>query len=138
MHCYAIPDRVVDDAELRQLLLDEMIELFPELAGARIVSEHLYVRDDFPAFHVGMAAQRPEVETPVRGLLLAGDWVKLPYPSMLMEAACVAGLLSANAILRAHGLREEAVFSVPAKGVLAGLPERPSASAPPEREPSSA
>lgn len=31
----------------------------------------------------GMAARRPTVETPVRGLYLAGDWVKLPHPAML-------------------------------------------------------
>jgi isorenieratene synthase len=90
------------------------------MRGARVVHEHLYVRDDFSAFHVGMAAHRPTVEAPVRGLYLAGDWVKLPYPAMLMEAACMAGLCAANAILRAAGLREEAIFAVPAKGLLAG------------------
>ena len=127
LHSYAIPDTITVDAEVRRHLMDEFELLFPEMVGARILHEHFYVRDDFAAFHVGMAAHRPAVETPVPGLYLAGDWVKLPYPAMLMEAACMAGLSAANALLRHQGLREETIFSVPPKGLLAGLPERPSA-----------
>lgn len=125
LHCYAIPDSITDEAEIRRHLLAELEIFFPEMTGARIVHEHMYVRDDFASFHVGMDAHRPTVETPVRGLHLAGDWVKLPYPAMLMEAACVSALCAANAILRAEGLREEAIDAVPAKGLLVGLPERP-------------
>ena len=125
LHCYAVPDAVRDDAEIRRLLVEELESFFPEARGAAVRHEHLYVRDDFAAFHVGMAAHRPPVETPVPGLTLAGDWVTLPFPSMLMEAACASGLLAANAILRSAGLREERIESVPAKGLLSGLPERP-------------
>ena len=74
------------------------------------------------AFHTGLFANRPEVDNGVEGLYLAGDWVKLPYPAMLMEAACMSGLLSANAILRRHGLREEPVYTVPLRGLLAQRP----------------
>ncbi len=125
LHCYAVPDAVTGDEAIRRQLVADMERFLPELLGARVLHEHLYVRDDFTAFHVGMAARRPTVETPVPGLLLAGDWVKLPRPAMLMEAACTSGLLAANAVLRRSGLREELVESVPAKGLLAGVPERP-------------
>jgi isorenieratene synthase len=47
--------------------------------------------------------------------------VKLPLPAMLMEAAATSALLAANAILRADGAREVQVWSVPPRGILAGV-----------------
>jgi isorenieratene synthase len=118
LHCYAVPDDLEGDDELRLALLGELHRYFPELAGAEIVHEVLQVRDDFAAFHVGMAAERPGHRTGIPGLYLAGDWVRLPCPVMLMEAACTAGLLCANAILEREGLCEEPVESVPLRGLL--------------------
>jgi isorenieratene synthase len=43
---------------------------------------------------------------------------------MLMEAAATSGLLAANALLSREGLRSEAVYTVPTKGL---LPPRPRA-----------
>jgi isorenieratene synthase len=83
------------------------------------------VKRDFTAFHVGLYAQRPTVETDTPGFACAGDWVKLPFPAMLLECACASGLWAANVFLREEGLREEAVVSVPLKGVMAGLPQPP-------------
>jgi len=119
LHCYAVPDDVGSDAEVRDAFLEELHAYFPELADANIAHEVLQVRDDFAAFHVGMGTTRPGVETAIPGLVLAGDWVKLPCPAMLMEAACTSGLLAANALLRRDGLREAAVESVPLRGLLA-------------------
>ncbi len=36
-------------------------------------------------------------------LVLAGDWVKMPFPCGLMERAVSSGLLAANAILHQEG-----------------------------------
>ncbi|MGI9591518.1 MAG: lycopene cyclase domain-containing protein [Myxococcota bacterium] len=119
LHCYAVPDELGSDAEVREALVSELPHSFPELAPAKILNELLQVRDDFAAFHRNMAATRPEVETAIPGLVLAGDWVKLPCPAMLMEAACTSGLLAANALLRRDGLREAPVASVPLRGLLA-------------------
>jgi isorenieratene synthase len=119
LHSYAVPDEVGGEAEIRERFLQEFADYFPETRGMRILGEHLQVRDDFTAFHTGMHAGRPGVETEAKGLFLAGDWVRLPRPAMLMEAACMSGLLAANGILRAEGLREEQVYSVPPRGVLA-------------------
>ena len=42
---------------------------------------------------------------------------------MLMEAAFSSGLVAANRILAADGLREELIESVPLRGLMAGIPE---------------
>jgi len=128
LHCYSVPDDMADDA-VRDSLVAGMHHFFPSYAGAVIEHEHLQLRRDFTAFHVGMGAHRPGVETELPGLLLAGDWVKLPCPAMLMEAAHTSGRMAANAIARAAGLREAPVYTVPLKGLLTKLPARPRSAA---------
>ena len=128
LHCYAVPESLPDSddhAELRAQFLAELYQFFPELEAAEIIHEAMYVRRDFPGFHVGKHATRPSWETDCPNLFLAGDWVVLPFPAMLMEAAYSAGLMAANRICRAEGLREEPVWTVPPKGFLVGVPERP-------------
>lgn len=119
MHCYAVPDHLPeDDATLRAALLADLHGFFPELAHAQTIHEYMYVRRDFAGFHVGTHATRPTGETDLEQLFLAGDWVALPFPAMLMEAAYSAGLLAANAISRAESVREEPVWTVPLRGLL--------------------
>lgn len=124
LHCYAVPDDVEDGA-IRDGLVDELFTYFEELRGANVVAEDLQIRRDFPAFHVGRFASRPEVDSGVRGLHFAGDWVKLDFPAMLMEGAFTSGLVAANRILAAAGLRTELVESVPPRGIMAGMPWPP-------------
>jgi isorenieratene synthase len=119
LHCYAVPDEVAGQAEVRAGLLEELFAYFPELRAARILHEHLQLRDDFTAFHVGLAADRPGCDSGIPGLHLAADWVRLPTPAMLMEAACTAALLAANGILEKEGLRAEPLYTVPLRGFLA-------------------
>ena len=121
LHCYAVPDDL-DETAIARAFERELLHYFPELEGYRVRHRVLQVRDDFTAFHVGMAANRPETETGVPGLYLAGDWVKLPCPAMLMEAAVTSGLLATNAVLATHGLRPSPVWTVPVRGL---LPRRP-------------
>ncbi|PRQ05052.1 FAD-dependent oxidoreductase [Enhygromyxa salina] len=130
LHCYAIPEELyesgtVDEARLRELFMAELHHFIPELADAVVVHDYFYVRRDFPAFHVGTHATRPGWETELDNLFLAGDWVVLPFPAMLMEAAYSAGLLAANRICRAESLREQPVWTVPQRGFMAGWPKRP-------------
>ncbi len=122
LHCYAVPDSVKDE-EIEPLMMKELGDRLPALAGVTPRKRHLQVRSDFTAFHLGLRANRPGVETELPELVLAGDWVALDQPAMLMEAACVSGLMAANAILRRHGLRAELVESVPPKGILASVAE---------------
>jgi len=126
LHCYALPDDLPDDeAQIRAKLIAELDHFFPALADAEVVHAHMYVRQDFPAFHVGAHASRPSWDTELDNLYLAGDWVTLPIPAMLMEAAYSAGLLAANAICRREGVRETPVWTVPLRGLMADLPKRP-------------
>jgi isorenieratene synthase len=118
LHCYSVPDGV-RDSEIAGTLKDDWWGYFPELRTVRILGESLQVNRNFTAFHTGMRAHRPGVETEHPRLVMAGDWVALQCPAMLMEAAVTAGLEAANAILRREGVREEAVYSVPRRGVLA-------------------
>ncbi|MCA9664822.1 MAG: FAD-dependent oxidoreductase, partial [Myxococcales bacterium] len=124
LHCYAVPDGL-DEREVRDGLLAEAERALPALRGQRVRLEHLQLNANFAAFHVGMASARPGVETDVPGLFLAGDWVALPRPAMLMEAACMSGLLAANGVLARTGLRREQVYAVPARGLMASWPMPP-------------
>jgi len=125
LHSYAVPDDLPDDAAIERELLREFEHYFPGVTKGVVAATHLHVRADFAAFHVGTHARRATVETGVPGLWLAGDWVRLPHTATLLEGACMAGLLAANGILAARGLREAPVYAVPAKGVLARLPAPP-------------
>jgi carotenoid phi-ring synthase / carotenoid chi-ring synthase len=124
LHSYAVPDSLTE-SQTRAALLAELPGIFPEMAGFTIRDEVFQLKRDFTAFHVGKYAERPAVETGVRGLVCAGDWVKLSFPAMLMECACASGLMAANALLAEQGLRQEVVMSVPLKGLMAGLPQPP-------------
>ena len=119
LHCYALPRERPDAREVRDGLLSEMTLHLPDLAGMKVIHEHLQMNQDFTAFHTGMHAERPGPLTAARGLVLAGDWVKLPVPAMLMEAACTSAVIAVNSIIDAAGLRQEPLWSVPGKGLLA-------------------
>ncbi|MBM4359961.1 MAG: FAD-dependent oxidoreductase [Deltaproteobacteria bacterium] len=118
LHSYAVPDRLADELQVKEALRAELDTFFPELAGARIVEEAFQLKDDFTAFHRGLHARRPTTETEAPGLVLAGDWVKLPCPAMLMEAAATSGLLAANVLLAREGLASEPVYTVPRRGLM--------------------
>lgn len=124
LHCYAVPEELTPE-QVKQGLLDELVQFFPEVKGLTIKHEAFQLHRNFTAFHLGMGAKRPEVESGVPGLVCAGDWVKLPFPAMLLEAACASGLCAANVLLREAGLQEELVESVPRRGLMAGLPQPP-------------
>ena len=48
-------------------------------------------RDDCPLFWPGAYAERPTVNTPVEGLMLAGDGIRIDLPVALMERAATTG-----------------------------------------------
>lgn len=120
LHAYAI-DPDFDEDELRAALLAGMYELYPETRAAGVVEERFLVRQDCPAFAPGSYAQRPTVDTPFDGLTLAGDLVRLPFPSALMERAAASGFLAANHILAGSQVRSEPIHSVRDRGLLAAF-----------------
>jgi carotenoid phi-ring synthase / carotenoid chi-ring synthase len=123
-HAYAIPESYghpIDEARVRADLLSELRACYPETAALNILNEEFIVRDDCPAFEPGSWARRPTTQTPTSGLAIAGDLVRLPFPSALMERAVSSGMLAANELLDQWGLAAEPVWSIPQRGVLAGL-----------------
>ena len=126
LHAYALPHGL-GDAEIQADLLATLHDLYPETRSARIVEQRFLVRHDCPAFRPGTAATRPRVTTPEPGLLLAGDFVHTDFPTALMERAAATGMLAANTLLTRWGAREEPLWSVVPRGLLAPLIHRKSA-----------
>jgi isorenieratene synthase len=121
-HAYAIPpDRQGSLQSYRDALLGELLEVFPELDGARIVHEEAMTQSNFSRFAPGDFARRPTVATDVENLFVAGDHVRLPFPAFLMEAAVASGRLAANHILALDGVLELPIPTVARKGQLAGM-----------------
>ncbi len=120
LHAYAVPEEM-DEETIREELLSQLHSLYPETRDAEIVEERFLLRRDCPAFGPGSYRTRPTVETPYRGLCLAGDFVKTPFPSALMERSAATGFMAANRILERWQGREEPIWSVPPRGVLARL-----------------
>jgi isorenieratene synthase len=89
------------------------------VAGLTVVDSESRVGHDAPAFHVGSDATRPGVHTDADGLYLAGDWVRMSFPTALMERAAASASVAVNAILRRHGARPVQIYSVPPRGLLA-------------------
>ncbi|MBX7079923.1 MAG: lycopene cyclase domain-containing protein [Nannocystaceae bacterium] len=118
LHCYAVPDDVPSDA-VAAGLLDELATLLPGGRTLRVVHSHLQLRDDFTALHVGMQRERPGVASGHPRLWFAGDWVALPIPAMLMEAAHTSARLAVNRICEAEGREGFPVWTVPRRGLLA-------------------
>jgi carotenoid phi-ring synthase / carotenoid chi-ring synthase len=120
LHGYALTGER-DQRETRAELLRWLHHVYPETANARILDERLILRRDCPAFEPNSYARRPTLTTPHPRVVLAGDLVKLPFPTALMERATTSAMLAANEILRVHSVSPEPVWSIPVRGVLAGL-----------------
>lgn len=121
LHAYAV-DPTWDEARIREDLLRGLHAAYPETIDARIVEDRFLVRRDCPAFRPGDQSVRPTVETTKRNLYLAGDFVKLPFASALMERAVTTGFMAANHITAAHGAPPEEIRTVPVRGLLSGAP----------------
>ena len=117
LHAYAV-DPGTTEAALREDLRHAFHRFYPEFEGARVLEERFLVRRDCPAFAPGSDAERPGVAAPHEGVALAGDFVRLPLPSALMERAVASGFLAANHLLAPHGARPEPILSIPRRGIL--------------------
>ncbi|HLL55980.1 MAG TPA: FAD-dependent oxidoreductase [Myxococcaceae bacterium] len=118
LHAYAVP-KERGEADIKRELLQGLHTLYPETREAKVLEERYLWREDCPSFAPGSFARRPQPQTPVPGLALAGDFVRLPFPTALMERATSSGFLAANHLLRDWRVRGEEVWSVPTQGLLA-------------------
>jgi isorenieratene synthase len=118
LHAYAAPDGLTA-ADAADRMWAELGGLWPETAGLRILDRETRVGHDAPGFPPGSDATRPGVRTGDPTLLLAGDWVRLPFPSALMERAATTGVLAAGDVLTRAGARAEPVRTPRPYGLLA-------------------
>ncbi|MEW5851455.1 MAG: FAD-dependent oxidoreductase [Myxococcota bacterium] len=116
LHAYAVP-RSMDEAEAKREMLEALFGLYPELRGARVLDERYVVGHDAPAFPPGSIEHRLRVSTPSVGVTVAGDHVAMALPTAVMERAVTSGIMAANHLLNLWGVREEIVWSVPARGL---------------------
>lgn len=100
-------------ARERQSVLDEVLaDLradFPDAAAAKLLRWQLITQPE-AVFSVrpGLDAIRPEQQTPISNLLLAGDWTRTGWPAT-MEGAVRSGYLAAEAVLAQLGPPQQIV-----------------------------
>ncbi len=120
LHAYAIaPGQVRPEREIRDTMLRELHEMFPETRGSTIRHELFMMQSNFSRWAPGDHASRPGVETPVGNLFLAGDWVGTEAPVFLMEAAAFTGRMAVNAIAAKESLKQSQLPIVPMNGIFA-------------------
>lgn len=119
LHSYHLSEDYREHEACKKALWEDFTDYFPALKNAQILHEEFALNNDFPAFFVGQHAFRPQIEGEIPHLYFAGDWVCLPYPAMLMEAATMSGILAANAILDRLGCQIHPVESIPPRGIFA-------------------
>ncbi|RCV49801.1 FAD-dependent oxidoreductase [Marinitenerispora sediminis] len=115
LHGYALPEGCSAAVEHRRLV-DQLHDVYPETARARVVDERHELRADCPLFPPGGFPDRLGVATPDPWLVLAGDHVRVDLPVALMERAATSGFLAANALLHRWGRPGHTLWTVPRQG----------------------
>jgi isorenieratene synthase len=120
VHAYAV-EEAVTETEFLDDFWRQLHDLYPETREARAIHERFLLRRDCPSFAPRTYEDRTTVTTPMNGIALAGDFVKLPFPSALMERAVASGFYAASHVLTRWAVRPEPLWSVPPRGLMAGL-----------------
>jgi isorenieratene synthase len=115
VHAYSVVDPPPFEG-LREKMLARLHQLYPETARAGIVAERLLFKQDCPLFSPGSFEGRPTVQTPVPGLVLAGDGIRIDLPVALMERAATTGWSAANRLLGEWGVSGHTLHTVPVQG----------------------
>lgn len=119
LHAYCYKEKEFPNQQaLLTTFEQELYEIVPQLKQANILHRELVNQKNFSGYPPNSYADRPEISTEIPNLLFAGDWVKMPFPSGLMERAVSSGLLAANEILHREGLQRRSLLSVNPEGVL--------------------
>ncbi|HCF28070.1 MAG TPA: UDP-galactopyranose mutase [Cyanobacteria bacterium UBA11049] len=119
LHAYCYKEKEFPhQSALLKTFEQELYEIVPELRQATMLHRELVNQKNFSGYPPNSYAERPQTSTVIPNLVFAGDWVKMPFPSGLMERAVSSGLLAANEILHREGLQRRSLFSVNPEGVL--------------------
>lgn len=96
--------------------------IYPEIfeRNFNVLATHVNSYQNFASFEVGLNSFRPNATTFVdyglNNLYIAGDWIRTPFPSALMERAVSTGRRAANEILLKDGVRQASLTVVNLKG----------------------
>lgn len=115
LHAYAL-DPAAGHNTVQQDLVNQLYILYPETARSRIVDSRHEWHADCPLFPVGGYAHRPTTTTCHPRIVLAGDTVRCPLPTALMERAATTGFIAANTLLESWGVHGHDLWSVPDRG----------------------
>jgi carotenoid phi-ring synthase / carotenoid chi-ring synthase len=119
LHAYCYKEKQFPTQEaLLTTFEQELYEIVPELKQANILHRELVNQKNFSGYPPNSYAERPETSSNIPNLVFAGDWVRMPFPSGLMERAVSSGLLAANEILHREGLQRRTLLSVNPEGLL--------------------
>jgi isorenieratene synthase len=119
LHAYCYKEKEFPTQEaLLTTFEQELYEIVPSLAKATVLHRELVNQKNFSGYPPNSYRDRPETKTKIPNLILAGDWVKMPFPCGLMERAVSSGLLAANTILHQEGLCRRTLLSVNPEGLL--------------------
>jgi isorenieratene synthase len=119
LHAYCYKEKEFPTQEaLLTTFEQELYEIVPPLAKATVLHRELVNQKNFSGYPPNSYRDRPETKTKIPNLILAGDWVKMPFPCGLMERAVSSGLLAANTILHQEGLCRRTLLSVNPEGLL--------------------
>lgn len=120
LHAYAVPPSMSEE-EIKKDLWHQLLRVYPEFADAKVLDERYLLRQDCPSFYTGDHPRRPGVVSGIRGLALAGDFVRTKFPSALMERATATGMMAANHLLSRWDGAPEPIWSVAPRGIVAPL-----------------
>jgi Flavin containing amine oxidoreductase len=90
-------------SEIISMALSDLAEFFPKVNDARLLKGHV-VKEQRATFSAApnTEALRPEPQTAIPNLFLAGDWTRTGWPAT-MEGAVRSGYIAAEAVARAAG-----------------------------------
>lgn len=109
------------DAEIVRRTVDELAEIAPRAARARLVHAAVHrVPMAIPCATVGFESMRLAARSPVPGLTLAGDWTRTIMPCT-MEGATKSGYIAAEEVLRERGIRARLAIETRMYDDFAGL-----------------
>jgi squalene-associated FAD-dependent desaturase len=110
----------LDNDAIRDVVLSELGEIWPVAKTAKVLRSWVVVEHG-ATFSVspGVDSLRPRQQTPIDGLVLAGDWTHTGWPAT-MEGAVRSGYLAAETILRTLDRPTRLVRAELKPGVLAG------------------
>lgn len=97
--------------EITQTQMDMLRRYYPQARDAQVVHSHVVrMAKSTITQHPGSDGARPGVETSVRGLALAGDWLQTGW-TITMEGACQSAARAVEYLLGQDGAREESCLS---------------------------